>query len=911
MLLSLLSINELFPQINIKERVEIAPKGINIPQSWDPKSEGNVTFTIRGGLTAFLHLFVQCGRSGINCGIDPCTMQNSANYFESPDSCVATYNGADWGIYEINLWSGQINTFNVPVYVNVNGQPKDTIWIVEEPWPVTWCGYTLNVGEGCYVSAKYVACAGHFIIANYGSNAMSYGEARLISISANDSCGWGDDNPPDTYFHYELLDSSSTYGTLMDQWRVGQGSIVDSVPMADNVAFCAFGKTPTDSGTVHIRISACNGLMIPADVFLNVLPAKAQAIAGKNYLSPGDTTSLQFQIQGSDGQWMTKPGNWNAWYDIVQADSFGFLYKRNITDSATEISNAPGIMDFHADNNINVDSVVVLIQLQAQKQKNIGGGGGPPAAIHLNDTVVVDTNKIMKLNNLVLSKQGKTSLLQALKKKSNLNDLQTKKVKTSISSHGKIDPRQLVKSMSMDESLNLGNIMFTCYYNYGNDYGLVRLVIKGSSILLGETKYYYATLDPNNSNNLLINETKTPTLGLGGLSDVIFDDPMAASGNEKNPVYWEDQYPTYNGTTLTGSNKLPKGMIRLVGRYWEQGKTFKTTLTAHTPDGKSGSIDIEVKKPMKLIAWNNITGNDKKEFENNTQDYSKTKDVFGKPLNVDDLIINLAGGSGIPPQLIKAQMYQEANKDFYHFNPSYRYEPFQDHEWQEYANSSSFKKQPFYITSTFPQGDGPGIPQNHTNLYPKGLNPPGYPTNSILISQYVLSNWSKYWTINQQLTGIDIIGSKELTSLWQSVFDKYKNVWMFGINPSDIAIDAVKTKIINSYNNMYAQTRKVASYGFLQLLYTTAYQMGYNNGVSVSSALPPENLNDDATFIPFYQSFTISKLSKVLQINVGSIPDHDWAKGWEGTWKLMLPYYNQMTTYPDQVMTEILFFEPQ
>ena len=142
-------------------------------------------------------------------------------------------------------------------------------------------------------------------------------------------------------------------------------------------------------------------------------------------------------------------------------------------------------------------------------------------------------------------------------------------------------------------------------------------------------------------------------------------------------------------------------------------------------------------------------------------------------------------------------------------------------------------------------------------------------------------------------------------------FDKYKNVWMFGINPSDIAIDAVKTKIINSYNNMYAQTRKVASYGFLQLLYTTAYKMGYNKGVSVSSALPPENLNDDATFIPFYQSFTISKLSKVLQINVGSIPDHDWAKGWEGTWKLMLPYYNQMTTYPDQVMTEILFFEPQ
>jgi hypothetical protein len=682
------------------------------------------------------------------------------------------------------------------------------------------------------------------------------------------------------------------YGTLFD--RIGGGSIDTITTPPDYyieyfyffppIIYWASGVQPCSDQTVTIKVDPNRTDITPA--FINIIvqpPIGCLSLqVSKDTIGTSDTTDVSIVQQTVCGTYIPDQETFDVSLDNANN---GKLWSPQTNQKDSLLTDVPPRFKFIAAKKIKTDMAQVVISAQL----HVSGGGGQPCAVN----APITQSQSMKASG-ISSKRTSTGMIDASK--------QIEKINQQLSTMKDTDKKKVGLSKAKD---GLEKILALGY-----DGGQIcsasfqaAVVIEQSVILLGESKYYYAKQDPNNSNNLIINGTTTlpPSLGAGGLPNATFDDPVAATGSAKNPVYWEDQYPTYNGTTLTGSNKLPKGMIRLVGRYWEQGKTFKTILTAHTPDGKSGSIDIEVKKPMKLIAWNNITGNDKKEFENNTQDYSKTKDVFGKPLNVDDLIINLAGGSGIPPQLIKAQMYQEANKDFYHFNPSYRYEPFQDYNWQISKKddpSDPFLNQPFFIISTSPHGNGAGIPQDHSNLYPKGLNPPGYPTNSISISQYVLNNWDKYLNVNTSLT-----------SLFRSVLVEHYNVLLAGINPYDFAEDVTKAEINKKYN-IYAQTRKVASYGFLQLLYTTAYNMGYNKGVSVSSALPPENLNDDATFIPFYKGFTISNLSKVLHTNAGSIPDHDWSLGWEETWKSTLAEYNG-SIYSNKVMKTLDFFDPQ
>jgi hypothetical protein len=169
-------------------------------------------------------------------------------------------------------------------------------------------------------------------------------------------------------------------------------------------------------------------------------------------------------------------------------------------------------------------------------------------------------------------------------------------------------------------------------------------------ILLGETKYYRAKVDPNDGSHLLIAESSMPVMGDGIPSDVWGESPVAAVPIDRPGVYWEKEKPLPNGAGLE-----PLGLIRLVGRYWSPDFPTKVSLTASS-NGATGTIEIEVKKPNKLGDTN-----------------PKITDVSGKSLNLDSLIIIYAGANGIPPQLIKGQIEQET-----HFIPSWRYEPFQD-----------------------------------------------------------------------------------------------------------------------------------------------------------------------------------------------------------------------------------------
>ncbi len=330
-------------------------------------------------------------------------------------------------------------------------------------------------------------------------------------------------------------------------------------------------------------------------------------------------------------------------------------------------------------------------------------------------------------------------------------------------------------------------------------------------ILLGQTKYYQAVMDDN---WLKIIESTEPVLN-GGTSDVAFE--VTKETRDTLGVYYDNMDDD--------GNILPSGMIKLVGRYWKEGESFKVRLTAkrigapllaqigHSQlaeireSGGVTSIVVEVERPSELgTADNTIT------------------DVFGKSINIDDLIIKYAGENGIPPQLIKAQMDQESS-----FEPKWRYEPFQDA--QKTLKDAIFQNDKFVMTEN---STGGAFPTNHTNVQPVDYN-----RTQIKISQYLVDNWFSIYVQRGGTNAPDVILGSEsdktdnFTAKWEA---KWKEeIILKAKNPKDLAHDFVKSLITDTkidlgkrYDRL-AQTRIVTSYGFTQMFYPTAITDGKFN----------------------------------------------------------------------------------
>ncbi len=397
------------------------------------------------------------------------------------------------------------------------------------------------------------------------------------------------------------------------------------------------------------------------------------------------------------------------------------------------------------------------------------------------------------------------------------------------------------------------------------------------TILLGGTKYYYATED---NGQLTIHETTNPVTD-SALSGVTFDDPAAAAGSEKNPVYWEYQYPEYSGGKFVKMNSLPKNIIRLVGRYWEDGKTYKATLTAHSPYGKSASIDIEVSNPSSLGNTNQTV-----------------KDVFGNDENIDELLIKYAGLYGIPPQVLKADIDHESS-----FNPGYRWEPFVDAVMQ--YNNAKFMRSDFrYRKSINPDSEGdPGIPADHKNV-----SPIQYPQNDYSTIWKRLYDESETINAGAQVNRYPIrLWYQNPKKQWQ----KYYNTKFTMLTVEGKPYDAANSGAIAYANHFLeykylrgimstgiAQTRSAASYGLMQILYTTAVERHYlfetysdNNPSHL-----PEYLNITETNLEYSVPYLLKLINKEL-VSSGdksNAPD-EWSRGFEGTIIPSLNMYNGKT----------------
>jgi hypothetical protein len=322
----------------------------------------------------------------------------------------------------------------------------------------------------------------------------------------------------------------------------------------------------------------------------------------------------------------------------------------------------------------------------------------------------------------------------------------------------------------------------------------------------------------------------------------------------------------------------------------------------------NGECIIEVKKP-RLLGDPNLT---------DEQRHTLVKDVFANPdennlnLNLDELIIKYAGENGIPPQIIKSQMQKET-----YFKPAWRYEPFWDLKIQYGKKADNYfsDDMPFVVTdASMGLGDKPSL---HLNEQPSE-----YIDTPTKISAFVVQYWyDRYVRRHTGEKPDTIVGSKQLTYRWKELYDKIKhdptmktndvNARMQAHNTLLLEIQDKKNRIGKAFD-IIAQTRKVTSYGFIQMVYITAAdnkffketdnRYGLTDITSYVDQLDetqyPEKLNEQIFFMPRYCDFLLKQLNSFFP---GRIPSSEWSTtigkittiGFESNWKLALQKYNK------------------
>ncbi len=446
-------------------------------------------------------------------------------------------------------------------------------------------------------------------------------------------------------------------------------------------------------------------------------------------------------------------------------------------------------------------------------------------------------------------------------------------------------------------------------------------VIPPIEIMLGETKYL-AVAKRKDKNEYKIIEIETefgeepqyPEATNEEWEWVKKDDVWGTNPIEKlgskSGVYWEKKW--YNKTDNKNKD-LPVGMVRLIGRYWLEGKvdSFKVKLKT-TDTYNNAKVVVKVIKPGKL-------GNQ----------YSKAKDVFDKVVNIDSLCIYYGGKNGIPPQFLKGHIAQESyTKDFgaqvgKGFVPGYRFEPYVTQKQFKIFNGE-FSNNPFYITATtnvnppnhkyvkiIPYFSGDTITvwqivKEHSQLVEDGNTDP---TRMYGVRTYSdTMNYNAYPTIRNKYREffdklkntkiLDDNGNKRLMTLSEKADSTNKRMIKY-LRDEFPFKDKNNTK---GMKNMIAQTRILASYGYFQVMYTTAIEKKW--GYKVEQDSLPENLNTFNVQFPL-----VIKRYKGFLSNQN---ENNWIIGFETILKdEIYDEWNTKKKYPDEVLNKVENYLPK
>ncbi len=563
-----------------------------------------------------------------------------------------------------------------------------------------------------------------------------------------------------------------------------------------------------------------------------------RAVAGKTTLSYGDTTSLTLQWRNPDGPWTNKPGDWSAMSSIVQADTFGFLYTVDSSKVDIVIIDTSTVLDYYAKAETEPDSIEVLIQLMSQET------GSPP---------------------VVAARQNARS--------KSLPQQQPKALQFKVSARGaKKTPAKILGGGVPGGAIH---------------YGLARLKVRKSEILLGETKYYY--VKDEGDGNRSVEETTDPSRNPGVQQDVWQGSPVTVvidkpSAGKKLGVYWEKRKPD--------GMSLPVGMMRLIGRYWYADSVYKVNLTA-TYDG-APSRTVEVKKPAKLGDTHNA-GND----------------VHLKPFNLDSLIIYYAGNNGVLPQYLKALVSKETMG---YFDPCYRYEPFKDIQELQVKDKKTLKYAYESIMYRILNADDkgmPAIPTDHVNVRDASKERVPYPGYQKL--------WDYYWN-HISFYGLNhYSGNNDFEKYWEQ---ERKKIPKELFNKAEAALSSTERQAASDstdarffrwiryeydggMENMVAQTRICASYGLLQLVYYGGTPYPQNDG-----QYRPEDISDHPIGFRYGVQHLIGKFNKKSVLN-GHFAESTWQSGLELKYKEALGQWNLGRGYADDVISRVPQFLPK
>jgi len=416
-------------------------------------------------------------------------------------------------------------------------------------------------------------------------------------------------------------------------------------------------------------------------------------------------------------------------------------------------------------------------------------------------------------------------------------------------------------------------------------------------ILLGRTKYYAAVKDPNSHTGKIdIKEIPVDNNGIpmppkGIITGAFKGNPIHnLSGGDTSGVYWDRKQENINSDGTISIVNLPKGIIRVIGRYWQAGKKYKVKIMP-TNNMPSKGLAITVIKPGRL-------GNE----------YPRARDVFKHLVNMDSLIITNAGKYGIPPQILKGQIDKEsAKKDFggdvgNGFAPSYRFEPYDKDPYENIWFKGWAGK--YY----FPSIDSVNLSNIPHHYY---LNRDYY--------RHVKTVWEIVKTNSQLITktGGTIYGKRTATGRMdygkyisiQKIYNSfYNNVEQdTNLTKSQIADSAntlmsgyLQDKWEGGMKNNVAQTRAASSYGLLQPMYTTALEKGYPKGMR------PEDINLTKSFHYF-----VRNQAKLITDEVGK-KNNNWSKAFDKTIRdVVLASWNDDSNYPNDVLRLSKKFDPK
>jgi hypothetical protein len=720
--------------------------------------------------------------------------------------------------------------------------------------------YSVTGGTTCYVHT-FIKRPTYTLATDNAQDTLLYGLKRTIPIDLEinecktDSLNFvprnGGSLNDETDFFISITEGAEFGNLSIDNYDYGDGATVDYNTLSKGLYFITKnGENPDSVSTVKVEITCSDPDITPSTVsskfFIKHNPNPPPGLLmtfDKNVLMPHDSTRIYLKLVNDEGEIVELPSILNFNVEIAEGKDYGILYSEVIDEYSM------GFYDISKDglwfySNQEVPLDMVDVEIYAEETSSI---------------IACKTNTGSTIKS--------TSIKQLKKEAGSFPNSQL-----SISTEDKLSTK--------------GYIQIT------------------DPILLGETKYFGLQVRDDYSayriEEIPTNYGEKPEFPANAgrwnwinTGSVWSDNPISLSSSGKSGVYWEKKW--YNKSIGTNLD-LYAAMIRVIGRYWEEGKEddYKVTLKAQY-DNKTIERDLKVAKPSKLLSKNISTS------------YNTYRDVDGSEKNLDNICVEEGGKYGILPHIIKGQIFQEAAKENGIFYPSYRYEPFST-QWDKYLPYWSGR---FYFKDTL-STDYSDVP-NHVNVkyidyirkaktvwgiikdYSQLINP----NNS---SQYGKRNTDHTMSYNKKRF-------KEIQNKYDEFLNSYKeNKRLTSIDAADCANARMAKYFKNEWKKgkaetAVAQTRCASSYGLIQLLYTTARDD--SRGIKYEKDALPENLN----LLSFFSDFI--KYEKRL-LTKGLTQENNWDSGFETTIKnKILAMWNTAEDYPPTIIANSQMFLPK